>query len=166
MSKHTEPVLRECRPCTACCDGWVQVTVNDVPVYPGRACPHSTGKDCDDYANRPHDPCVEINCGWIMPDSPLPDWMKPNNAKVIVLFGKLRWRGLPVDVAVPVGKRIPPRALNWLKDFSANNGRPLLFSEQVDPGKGFEREQMFSAHGPSEFQQDIAQLIASGKALW
>jgi hypothetical protein len=45
-------------------------------------------------------------------NSPLPEWMKPNNAKVIVIFNKTRWRCVPVDIAVPIGRRIPPRALN------------------------------------------------------
>ena len=81
--------------------------------------------------NRPQDPCINFNCGWVVGESPLPDWMKPDNAKVIVIFNKMNWRGLPVDVAVPVGRKIPPRALNWLKDFSQRSGRPLLFSEQI-----------------------------------
>jgi hypothetical protein len=51
--------------------------------------------------------------------------MKPNNAKVIVLFNQHTWRGLPVDVAVPVGKRIL-RALKWLQQFAENNNRMLL----------------------------------------
>ncbi len=142
------------------------MTINGHPVYPGRPCPHSTGSGCDDYANRPVDPCIHFNCGWIVDDSPLPDWMKPDNAKVIVIFNKARWRNVPVDVAVPVGRRIPPRALNWLKDFAERHGRPLLFSEQVREGGVFSREQLFSAHGPADFQHHIEQLQAAGKPLW
>jgi hypothetical protein len=92
--------------------------------------------------------------------------MKPDKAKVIVIFNRTQWQGLPVDAAVPVGRRIPPRALNWLKDFSARNGRPLLFSEQVKRDGVYQREQLFSAHGPPEFQQHIARLLASGSPLW
>ena len=142
------------------------MTIQGHPVYPGRPCPHSTGRGCDDYANRPVDPCINFNCGWIAENSPLPEWMKPNNAKVIVIFNKTQWRGLAVDVAVPIGRRIPPRALNWLKEFAASKGRPLLFSEQVKEDGVFQRQQLFSAHGPPEFQQHIAQLTASGKPLW
>lgn len=142
------------------------MTIQGLPVYPGRPCPHSTGRGCDDYANRPVDPCINFNCGWVVANSPLPEWMKPNNARVIVIFNKTRWQGLPVDVAVPIGRRIPPRALNWLKEFSASNARPLLFSEQVKENGVFQRQQLFSAHGPPGFQQHIAQLTASGKPLW
>jgi len=142
------------------------MTINGVAVYPGRPCPHSTGSGCDDYANRPEDPCINFNCGWVVAGSPLPEWMKPCNAKVIVVFNKTTWRGTPVDVAVPVGRRIPPRALNWLKDFAARHGRPLLFSEQVKENGVYQRKQLFSAHGPAEFQQHIAQLLAAGRPLW
>ncbi len=142
------------------------MTIQGHPVFPGHPCPHSTGRGCDDYANRPKDPCIDFNCGWVVPDSPLPDWFKPDNARVIVIFNKTRWRGLPVDVAVPVGRRIPARALNWLKDFAGRNGRPLLFSEQVKENGVYQREQLFSAHGPPEFQQHIAQLLAAGRPLW
>ena len=137
------------------------------PVYPGHPCPHSiSGKGCDDYANRPRDPCIDFKCGWVLPESPLPEWMKPDSAKVIVIFNKSSWNGLPVDVAVPVGRRIPGRALNWLQEFARRNGRPLLFSEQVRENGVYTRAQLFMAHGPVEFQQHIAQLTADNKPLW
>jgi hypothetical protein len=142
------------------------MTINGHPVFPGHPCPHSTGHGCDDYANRPRDPCIDFNCGWVVPGSPLPDWMKPNQAKVIVIFNKTQWQGLPVDVAVPVGRRIPPRALQWLKAFAEHNGRPLLFSEQVKENGVFTREQLFSAHGPEGFRLYVDQLVRQGKPLW
>ncbi len=164
--RQTPTGARECQHCTACCDGWVQMTINGHPVYPGHACPHSTGRGCDDYANRPRDPCINFNCGWVVAGSPLPDWMKPDNAKVIVVFNKTTWRDLPVDVAVPVGRRIPPRALQWLQGFSQRHGRPLLFSEQLKEGGVFQQQQLFSAHGPAEFRQHVERLTAAGKPLW
>ena len=142
------------------------MTIQGHPVYPGRPCPHSTGAGCDDYANRPVDPCINFHCGWVVDGSPLPDWMKPDTARVIVIFGKTRWAGAPVDVAVPVGRRIPPRALNWLKAFAERNGRPLLFSEQVKENGNYTQEQLFMAHGPPAFQQHIEALKAAGKPLW
>ena len=102
-----------------------------------------------------------------MEGSPLPEWMKPNNAKVIVLFDQTRWRGMPVDVAVPVGRRIPPRSLKWLMEYAQANQRGLLYSEQVVDEKGrYSNQQGFSAFGPPEFQQEIAALAAQGKRPW
>ena len=142
------------------------MVIDGVPVYPGQPCPHSTGTGCDDYDNRPVDPCEIFNCGWIIPNSPLPEWLKPSNGKVIVMFNKLRWNGLPVDLAVPVGKRIPPRSLNWIKKFSEENMRPLIYSEQVLEDHRLSKQQQIMAYGPPEFQQDIARWHQEGKKLW
>ena len=142
------------------------MTIAGVDVYPGHPCPHSTGSGCDDYDNRPTDPCENFNCGWIIENSPLPDWMKPNNAKVVVLFSKLNWRGYPVDLAVPVGKRIPPRALEWLKRFAENNGRPLIYTEQITESGAFQKQQQLFAYGPPEFQQEVAGWQERGVRPW
>ena len=101
-----------------------------------------------------------------MDNSPLPDWMKPNNSKVIVLFNQSTWRGMPVDVAVPVGRRIPPRALNWLQQFAEDQGRALLYSEQVVKDGVFTNKQAVSAFGPPEFQQEMAERARNGERLW
>lgn len=91
--------------------------------------------------------------------------MKPNNAKVIVLFNQHRWRGLAVDVAVPVGRRIPPRALKWLQQFAEANNRMLLYSEQIVENGRYTVRQAVSAYGPPEFQQEMAQRAQAGESL-
>ncbi len=100
-----------------------------------------------------------------MDGSPLPEWMKPSNSKVIVLFNQHTWRGLPVDVAVPVGRRIPPRALQWLKQFAAENNRMLLHSEQIVENGSYTKRQGVSAYGPPEFQQEMAERAGRGEVL-
>jgi hypothetical protein len=109
---------------------------------------------------------VHFICGWRKDDSPLPDWMKPNNAKVIVLFDQSSWRGLPVDIAVPVGRRIPPRALNWLRQYAESHNRMLLYSEQISENGVFTNKQAVSAFGPPEFQQEMAERAARGEKFW
>ena len=157
---------RSLQPCSGYCDGWVQMVIDKVPVYPGSPCPHSTGKGCDDYENRPVDPCVNFHCGWIVPNSPLPEWMKPNSGKVIVIFDKFKWNGLPVDLAVPVGERIPPRSLEWLKKFAEEHIRPLIFAEQIVINGRFQKQQTIMGHGPPAFQQDLLGWKREGKKLW
>jgi hypothetical protein len=142
------------------------MVIDKVPIYPGQPCPHSTGKGCDDYENRPVDPCDHFNCGWIIPNSPLPEWMKPDNARVIVLFNKFKWHQVPVDLAVPVGKRIPPRSLAWLKNFSETHLRPLVYTEQIVENGKFQKQQRVLAHGPTAFQQDMLRWQQEGKKLW
>lgn len=158
--------IRECQPCTACCDGWVRIRVLGHEAYPGHPCAHSTGSGCDDYENRPEDPCIRFQCGWIAQGSPLPAWMKPNEAKVMLLFDKLRWQGYPVDLALPVGRRVPPRALKWLQAFAQKHGRPLLYSEQVVGADGFTGEQNLFGFGPPEFQAWVTQREETGQKLW
>lgn len=100
-----------------------------------------------------------------MDHSPLPDWMKPNNSKVIVLFNQSSWRGMPVDLAVPVGKKIPPRALNWLQQFAESNNRALLYSEQIAENGAFTNKQSVNAYGPPDFQQEMAERAGRGETL-
>lgn len=155
-------IVRQCQPCTACCDGWLQIKVNGMRVRPGHPCRHSTGSGCNAYTSRPDDPCRQFICGWRMENSPLPDWMKPENAKVIVLFDKYQWHGLPVDYAVPVGRRIPPRALLWLKQFAQNQGRILLYAEQVMENRQYTARQAVHVFGPEAFRQEA--MAAGGPA--
>lgn len=164
MSKPSKS--RDCQPCTACCDGWLQIVINGQPVYPGKPCPYSTGSGCSNYANRPVDPCVEFSCGWRMDGSPLPEWMKPSNAKVVVLFDHGTWRGMPVDVAVPVGRRIPPRALNWLQDFARRHNRALIYAEQIVEDGKFSNRQAAQAFGPQEFLVEMAERARNGQPMW
>jgi len=157
---------RRCQPCTACCDGWLRMKIGGVEVSPGHPCPHSTGSGCDDYAHRPRS-CVRFNCGWVIDDSPLPEWMRPDQAGVIVLFAKRRWLGRPVDVAVPVGRSIPPRALAWLKAFAERQQRPLLYTEQtLGEDGGYAAEQQVFVHGPPAFREQVALWKARGEPLW
>ena len=105
-------------------------------------------------------------CGWVIDNSPLPDWMKPSNARVIVIFNKLTWNSYPVDLAVPIGKKIPPRALNWLKSFAEKHGRPLMYMEQIEIEGKFQKQQELHAYGPAEFQQYVIKQHQQGKNFW
>lgn len=147
---------RICQPCTACCDGWLQIQVDGKSIFPGSPCHHSTGKGCNNYVNRPHDPCILFYCGWRAKDSLLPDWMKPSNAKVIVLFEQGIWRNFSIDLAIPVGRKIPQRALNWLTQNAESNTRLLIYSEQIVENGKFTGRQKVHAFGPADFQEEIA----------
>lgn len=160
------PQQRQCQPCTACCDGWVRIEIEGMAVYPGHPCPHSTGSGCRIYAQRPVDPCVNFECGWRKAGSPLPDWMRPDLAGVMLLPEVRRWQGLPVDVAVPVGARIPPRSLDWLKRHAEQSRRPLIYLEQSPDQQALQREQNTIAYGPPEFQAEIARLLQAGERIW
>ncbi len=163
---------RSCQPCTACCDGWVRIDVFDTPVLTGRPCPHSGGPatkrggggGCKIYATRPVDPCVNFSCGWVRSGSHLPDWMKPHEAKVIVLPEWTTWRTFPVDLALPVGARVPHKALKWLQEYSKKTFRPLIYTEQeTDRNGNFTAKQRVHGYGPPTFQQEMTALIGNRK---
>jgi hypothetical protein len=163
---------RQCQPCTACCDGWVRINVFDVPVLPGKPCPHSMGpakqnnaaSGCKIYKTRPVDPCINFSCGWVREDSLLPDWMTPHIAKVIVLPAWTTWRTFPVDLALPVGNRIPFKSLQWLQENSKKTFRPLITTEQITDRNGhFTGKQNVIGFGPPTFQAEMAGLIGNSE---
>lgn len=151
-----ETSARDCGACTACCDGWLKITVHGHPVYPGKPCPFSSGHHCTIYETRPQDPCRGFVCGWLARGSPLPDWMRPDRAGVIVLAASFTWRGLSVDVAVPVGAGAKPEALKWLTAFGTASGRPLIYRIGED----------WYAFGPPAFQTEMQERIGRGEQLW
>jgi len=147
---------RRCGECTACCDGWLKINVYGVEVYPGHPCPHSSGHHCLIYERRPLDPCQRFFCGWLTPTSPLPDWLRPDKAKVIFLPAQFNWNGQPVDVAVPVRDGPDDKTTEWLKNFASERKRLLLY--RID-------EEWF-AFGPPAFQLEMHERMARGEKLW
>jgi hypothetical protein len=156
MTQVTDKPARHCGSCVACCDGSLRITVEEHAVYPGKPCPYCTGQGCSIYGRHPRDPCQLFICGWLAPGSPLPEWMRPDKAGLVLLPAKLDWRGLKVDVAVPTGAGPKTRALEWLKDFSRRRQRPLLYQQGDD----------WYAVGPPEFQQAIKAKLDRGEKLW
>lgn len=153
---------RSCQPCTACCDGWLAISINNYDVRPGRPCLYSTGAGCSDYKNRPVDPCRTFQCGWRMEGSPLPEWMKPNLSKVIVVLDKLT-NGQPVIMAAPVGVSIPARSLDWLKQFADQHNAPLVYTEQILQDGRYSTEQGFIVHAPSSKKDEVIKWLQSSK---
>ncbi len=157
---------RNCQPCTACCDGWVQIKVKGCEAYPGKPCPHSTGSGCDDYGNRPVNPCQTFECAWVQKDSDLPDNFKPSESGVLVINSILQWQGLTVDLAVPVGQKIPEASLSWLMQYAEKSMRPLIYQQQDDNDKEIQKNPLTLAYGPPAFQQWVLEQQQKGIPLW
>ncbi len=147
---------QHCGKCTACCDGWLQIKIDGQDLFPGKPCPHSTGHSCRIYDRRPKDPCREFICGWLEPGSPLPDWFRPDKIGVMVLRGKLKWRGLAVDVIVPAGQDPSSDVLAWMQRYGETHGRPFVYQTAGE----------WHAFGPPEFQQEMKERLASEEKLW
>jgi hypothetical protein len=123
---------RSCGDCTACCDGWLQIEVYGHHIRRGKPCPFSIENKCSIYNERPQEPCREFRCGWLVKSSPLPEWMRPDKADMILLAANFSWRGLPVDVAVAVRDRPKQKALDWLTKFSSEKKRLLIYQLDGD----------------------------------
>ena len=64
-----------------------------------------------------------------------------------------------------MGRRIPPRALNWLEQFAQTHGRALIYSEQIMENGKYTVRQAVAAIGPPEFRDEMAQRMSRGEAL-
>jgi hypothetical protein len=154
--KMNETTIRTCGTCTACCDGWLQIEVYGHRVRPGAPCPFSVNHQCSIYSERPQHPCREFSCGWLVASSPLPEWMRPDKSDMILLPANFQWRGRWVDVAVAAGPRPKNKALDWLKKFSFEKKRLLIYQVQ----------ETWFAYGPPAFQSEILQRIERGEKPW
>jgi hypothetical protein len=145
---------RACNGCTACCDGWLKIEIDGAPVYPGKPCPHSTGKGCRIYESRPEDPCRNFICGWLEEGSPFPEDFRPDRLGVIVL--RARWRRQTVFALVPAGLDPDAGLVEWMTAFSNANGTPLLYQVQGE----------WYGHGPAELHRDLLAKKERGELLW
>lgn len=157
---------RACQPCTACCDGWVQIKIKGYEAYPGKKCPNSTAGGCADYQNRPVNPCRTFECAWVKSDSHLPEEFRPDLAGVLVIDNAFQWQGQYVDVAVAVGKQIPNESLNWLQNYAQQQVKPLVFQQQNPNRRKLEKNPPTYAFGPPAFQEWVVQMVEAGKRLW
>lgn len=148
-------------PCFACCQGWLTGEVLGHQLRPGHPCPHASEKGCGVYERRPEVPCRSFVCSWLVENSPLPDWMRPDLSGVIVLLS-LPWEGEKVISAVPVGQAIPERSLAWLKDYAQKHARPLIFYERTVDSDGQYLGLKRFGFGPPEFREKVARLSRSG----
>jgi hypothetical protein len=93
-------------------------------------------------------------------DSPLPDWMRPDQCGAIVLLNQ-PWNDIRVVFAVPVGETIPDRTLDWLKAYAVKYKRPWLYHQRLRKGAAFTGLKRFG-FGPPEFRKTVAALINEG----
>ena len=149
---------RHCLPCTACCQGWLSATIQGHIVSAGKPCPHSRPTGCAIYAERPDNPCRTFTCSWLVDNSPLPEWMRPDQCGAIVLLS-LPWQGQKVISAIPVGRLIPEPTLHWLKQYAEAHQRPLIFYERLVADGAFSGLKRFG-FGPPEFRRQVERLAA------
>lgn len=113
--------LRKCQPCTACCEGHLDLG-DDLQISKETgSCTHCTNSGCNIYVLRPKEPCQIFECLWLTEKSPLPNWMKPDQSRVIVTLNKIKQTDEIVLVAIKMDENIPLRTLDWLIDYAAKH---------------------------------------------
>jgi hypothetical protein len=127
---------------------------------------HCNATGCGIYAQRPVDPCQTFVCGWRTDGSVLPDWMRPDQCKAIVLLDRMRWRDQPVTIAVAAGAQIPERTLNWLKQHAQLYNRPLLWEEYEEVAGQFTGRKRIATHGTAELGHEMLERHGRGELLW
>ena len=111
--------LRKCQPCTACCEGHLELG-DDLQVSKETgACTHCINSACNIYVSRPKHPCQSFECLWLMDKSPLPNWMRPDQSRVIIALNKIKNTDHIALVALQMDEKIPQRTLKWLKKYTA-----------------------------------------------
>ena len=123
--------LRKCQLCTACCEGHLDLG-DDLEISKKTgSCTHCVNSGCNIYISRPEEPCRSFDCLWLIDESPLPIWMRPDHSRVIVTFNKLKKTDQIVLVAIKMDSTVPQRTLNWLNEYAAKYEIPLaLISSQ------------------------------------
>jgi len=82
--------------------------------------------------------------------------MRPSECGAIVLLW-FEWRGQKVINAVPVGRTVPERTLNWLKKYAQEQGRPLIFIERIKKDGKFVGQRCLG-FGPPRFREEVRNL--------
>jgi hypothetical protein len=149
------PVInqRNCQPCTACCEGWLEIETSIAQASLGQACSHCTSQGCGIYGARPQDPCQSFHCAWRQEGSLLPHTMRPDLSGVIVMTDQLQWQDEDVIVAVATGSRIPARTFHWLCSLAKITDRQLAAVEHKQDAQGFNGEFNLRTTGDEEFRR-------------
>lgn len=149
------PVInqRSCQPCTACCEGWLDIKTFEVQAHLGKPCTNCSNQGCGIYDARPADPCQSFHCAWRMEGTLLPLTMRPDLSGAIVMMNQLRWQDEDVIVAVARGARIPARTVHWLCSLAKLTDRPLVMVEFKQDAQGFNGEFNLHTIGPDDFKE-------------
>ncbi len=152
------PQTRPCGPCTACCGGWMRLKVGDHAIAPGHPCPHAGDEGCTIYDRRPA-VCRDFVCAWAINDLDYPQWLRPDNARVILKYADLTPE-VSALCAIPTGTRVAPRVVEFLRGLSRRHGLPILcFERRRERGK-FLPEVSVTGFGPPGMEAIFGRIRA------
>ncbi len=118
--------MKSCGTCTKCCDGWMSDNIRGHEVYPGKPCFFVTiGRGCNDYDNRPNDPCKTFNCVWKV-DNQIPEHMKPDISNIIATYNQID--GILYTTLTQAGNEVDKTSIDWYISFYGNKNTNLLLN--------------------------------------
>lgn len=118
MEKNLLPVIsnRSCGSCHKCCEGWLEATIYDKKMHPGRPCffLEKGEQGCTIYADRPENPCITYSCSWLEEPDVFPSWLKPNLTNAIITKKKIDDTELTYYEVSEAGSKMDSSVLHWI----------------------------------------------------
>lgn len=166
MTSITRTNQRNCLPCTACCEGWLDISEELVQAHVGQPCVNCSAQGCGIYESRPVNPCRTFYCAWRQKGTPLVDSMRPDLSGVIVVMDRLTWRDQAVIVAIPTGEQIPEDSMKYLMGLSSLTDLNLLTVRFEKHNDKFSGASKLSAYGAPQFVTDMKERFKDGVLVW
>ena len=126
---------RRCDTCTMCCSGLV--TLDEVGMGRNIPCPHViSGVGCSLFGqpSRPKT-CGGWFCFWVIKDSPMPEYMRPDKTGVLPYVDK-EWTTLILATKDP---EFDKRVLAFSKLYASQAGLQLQLRKDIGRGKNMKR---------------------------
>jgi hypothetical protein len=107
---------KSCSGCTKCCEGYLLTNIKGHNVSLGNPCPFVI-KDvgCNDYQNRPLDPCSTFQCEWRR-NPYFDEWLSPVNSQA--LFTRQVIEGITYLSLSEAGMSLNAKVLTWGIDYA------------------------------------------------
>lgn len=123
---------RSCQDCTKCCEGHLRADIkgnfmgvkDDGTVQPCIFV--SRGSGCNDYENRPINPCRVFKCDWLTNEQ-MPESFKPNRSNAI--FTTRTVNGIEYMKLIEAGRKLDSEVLSWAIEYALMNN--INFSWRV-----------------------------------
>lgn len=120
---------KSCSGCTKCCEGYLAANIKGHIMDLGKPCPFVI-KDvgCNDYENRPIDPCVGFECEWRR-NPYFDEWLSPKNSGIVFSRQFLNNGTIQYLQMTEAGSSFTPEVITWALKYVEKNKLNLSWME-------------------------------------